>query len=130
MSPETPGGSTGEQEAPAHGPPAGESAGARRPDTWTLSDAALRGRTVVTSDGQQIGTVMEIRIDVGTWHVTSIEVKVDRPMYRTLGMKREMLHRTTVGLPTQLVHSVKDSVILTASTQELRHRVSDEASAH
>jgi sporulation protein YlmC with PRC-barrel domain len=130
MSPETSGGSTGEQQAPARGPPGGEPTGARRPDTWTLSDADLRGRAVVTSDGQQIGTVMEIQIDVGTWHVSSIEVKVDRPMYRTLGMKREMLHRTTVGLPTQLVHSVKDSVILTASTAELRHRVSDEASAH
>lgn len=130
MGPETSGGSTGEQGAPVRGPPGLESTGAGRPDTWTLSDAALRGRTVVTSDGQKIGTVIGLRIDAGTWRVTSVEVKVDRPMYRTLGMKREMLHRTTVGVPTELVHSVKDAVILTASTADLRHRASDVASAH
>jgi len=130
MSPETTAGSAGEQEAPARGPLGGGPTGAGRPDTWTLSDGALRGRTVVTSDGQKIGTVTEIRIDVGTWRVSSIEVKVDRPMYRTLGMKRELLHRTTVGVPTELVHSVKDAVILTASTADLRHRASDVASAH
>jgi sporulation protein YlmC with PRC-barrel domain len=103
---------------------------ARRPDTWTFSDVALRGLTVVTSDRQKIGTVTEIRIDVGTWRVSSLEVKVDRPMYRTLGMKRELLHRTTMGVPTELVHSVKEAPILAASTADLRHRASGLASAH
>lgn len=130
MSPEMPTteGRAGEQGAPAPGAAAGAEAGRR--DAWTLSDAALRGRAVVTSDGQKIGAVAEIRIHVGTWRVTSIEVSIDRPMHRTLGVKRGLLHRTTVAIPTELVHAVKDAVMLTATTAELRHRASDAASVH
>ena len=99
-------------------------------DSWTLAASAITGRGVVTADGQRIGTVVDLHLDLGTWHVTSMEVRLDRPMHRTLGVKRELVHRTTMTLPTHLIHAVKDTVILATSTAELRDRASDAASVH
>lgn len=99
-------------------------------DAWTLSAASIVGRTVVTSDGEKIGEVVELRINGGSWKVSSLEVRLDRLMHRTLGVKRQLVHRTTMAIPTELVHSIKDTVILSVTTPDLRQRASVAADLH
>lgn len=99
-------------------------------DSSLISEKELVGLTVITADSQRIGTVVALRVDLTTWRVRFLEIRVDRAMHKELGIRRELLHRTTMALPSDIVHAIKDAVLLTVTTAELRTRAADVASMH
>ncbi|RKH16170.1 PRC-barrel domain containing protein [Corallococcus sp. CA047B] len=87
-----------------------------------FSESVVQGRTVVAADGQKLGTVETLTIDDQTWKVEGLQVKLDSESSDQLGVYWNYFHAGRVDVPTRLVHSVSDTVILTVTVEEL-HRV-------
>ena len=85
-----------------------------------LSDESLRGRTVIAADGQVIGEVSALFLDAGSWRVESFLIKLHKDIADRIGASRSLLHAGTVEIPTQMIQSVGDAVVLNAPVDELR----------
>jgi len=85
-----------------------------------LSDGELRGRTVIASDGVAVGEIDALNLDSGTWAVDTLRVKLRKDIADRIGAGRSVFHAATVELPTRMVQSVADAVLLTVSVDGLR----------
>ena len=85
-----------------------------------LSDDALRGRTVIASDGLAIGEVAVSIIDAADWRVDALQVRLRREVADRVGADRGVFHAATLAIPTGLVQSVGDAVVLSVGIDELR----------
>ncbi len=98
-----------------------------------VSDETLRGRTVITSDGLAIGQIAVLFLDVDAWRVESIQVKLQREIADRLGVGRSMFHAGAVEIPTSMIQSVGDAVVLSVPVDGLRQvlpSTSEPARAH
>jgi sporulation protein YlmC with PRC-barrel domain len=94
-----------------------------------FSERIAQGRTVVASGGQTLGTVESLTIDDGTWQVEALHVKLESDAADELGTYWNYFHAARIDVPTRLVHSVSDTVILAVSVDELRQVLSQEQPA-
>lgn len=85
-----------------------------------ITDDNVHGRVVLTGDGIAIGEVSKLFIDGERFSISAIEVKLRKDPAERLGFTRSILHRPTLEIPTGLVRSVGDAVILTVPFDELR----------
>lgn len=97
-----------------------------------LSDENLRGRTVISADGQAIGEIAALFLDSGAWRVESLQIKLRKQVADQLGATRGIFHAGTLELPIRMVQSVGDAVVLSVATDELREilpRMGDSSAA-
>lgn len=94
-----------------------------------LSDENLRGRTVIAADGQAIGKITSLRIDAAAWRIEAICVELRKEIADRLGAKRTMFHAGEIELPVQVVQSVGDAVVLSATVSDLRDARDDGSKA-
>jgi sporulation protein YlmC with PRC-barrel domain len=97
-----------------------------------LSDGNLRERTVIGADGQAIGEVAALFLDSAGWRVESLQVNLRKEIADRLGANRTLFHAGTVEIPTRLIQSVGDAVVLSVEVDDLRqvlpaHAESDHA---
>jgi sporulation protein YlmC with PRC-barrel domain len=85
-----------------------------------LSDDNLRGRTIIAADGQVVGHVTALFLDSDTWRVESLQVQLGKDIADQLGAERSMFHAGTLEVPTRMVQSVGDTVVLSVPVDELR----------
>jgi sporulation protein YlmC with PRC-barrel domain len=85
-----------------------------------LSDKSLRGRTVISADGNAIGTLVELFISSSDWRVESIRIELQKDIADRIGASRTLLHRGTIELPVSLIQSVGDAVVLSVEVAKLR----------
>ncbi len=85
-----------------------------------LSDENLRGRTVIASDGLAIGEITSFNVDVDSWVIESIQVKLRKGVADRLGADRGMFHAGAAEIPIRMVQSVGDAVVLAVPVDELR----------
>lgn len=85
-----------------------------------LSAENLHGRTVITADGQAVGSIKSVFLDAVAWRVESISVELRKDVADRIGASRSMFHRGLIELPVQLVQSVGDAVVLTIAVDALR----------
>ncbi|WNZ60865.1 PRC-barrel domain-containing protein [Myxococcus sp. MxC21-1] len=85
-----------------------------------FSERIRPGRTVVASGGQQIGVVEALSIDSETWKVEGLQVKLRSEAADQIGAFWNFFHAGRVELPTHIVQSVSDTVVLSVSVDELR----------
>lgn len=85
-----------------------------------LSDENLRGRTVIAADGQAIGQIVALFLDSEGWQVESLQVKLRKEVADQVGAARGMFHAGTLEIPTRMVQSVGDAVVLSVATRELQ----------
>jgi sporulation protein YlmC with PRC-barrel domain len=90
-----------------------------------LSDSSLRGRTVIGSDGLVIGEIVVLYLDSETWRVESIRIKLRKDIADRVGADRSIFHAGAVELPTSMVQSVGDAVVLAVAVDELRQLLGD-----
>ena len=84
-----------------------------------LSDESLRGRVVISADGNAIGTVAELFIS-SDWRVESIRIELQKDIADRIGASRTLLHRGTIELPVSFIQSVSDAVVLSIEVEKLR----------
>jgi len=85
-----------------------------------LSDESLRGRTVISADGNAIGSLAELFINSSDWRVESIRIELHKDIADRIGATRTLLHRGTIELPVSFIQSVGDAVVLTIDVANLR----------
>jgi len=85
-----------------------------------LSAENLRGRTVITADGQVVGSIKSIFLDAAEWRVESISVELRKDVADRIGASHGMFHRGLIEVPVRLVQSVGDAVVLAVAVDALR----------
>lgn len=85
-----------------------------------ISDADLRGRTVLGADGRAIGEITSVMIDSDGWRLQSLQVKLRREVREQLGVSRKLFGSPMVDIPIRAVQSVSDAVILSVSVDSLK----------
>lgn len=85
-----------------------------------IPDDSLRGRVVLSADGVEIGVVGGVIFETASWKVEALEVKIRAEVAERIGAGRKMFRATTINIPIDQVHSVRDAVILTIALGELR----------
>lgn len=99
-----------------------------------LTDENLRGRTVISADGQAIGAIKAIFLDATEWRVESISVELRKDTADRIGADRSMFRAGVVELPVRLIQSVGETVVLGVGVDQLREpsatMTADVAPAH
>ncbi len=99
-----------------------------------LPDDNLRGRVVISGDGIAIGEITRVFIDSAEWRVDALQVKLRKDSADRLGASRTWRHAASIEIPTRVVQSVGDAVILAVPLASLRlaeqPRPSESAPAH
>jgi sporulation protein YlmC with PRC-barrel domain len=85
-----------------------------------LSDENLRGRTVIASDGLLIGEIAVLFVDSEAWRVESVQVRLRKDVADRLGANRSVFRPGTLEIPTSMIQSVGDTVVLTVAIDGLR----------
>ena len=85
-----------------------------------LSDKTLHGRTVISADGNVIGSISELFIGTSEWRVESFGIDLNKEIADRIGADRTIFHRGTIELPISFVQSVSDTVVLTIGVEQLR----------
>ncbi|WP_375759600.1 PRC-barrel domain containing protein [Corallococcus exercitus] len=95
-----------------------------------FAESVVQGRMVVAAGGQALGNVETLSIDSETWKIDSIQVKLSSEAAELFGVYWNYFHAGRIYVPTRLVHSVSDTVLLSVTVDELREVLAqDSASA-
>jgi sporulation protein YlmC with PRC-barrel domain len=86
----------------------------------TFSDDSLRGRAVISADGLAIGEVTVLFINSQEWRVEALEIKLGKEVADRLGADRSFMHAGALEIPTSMIQSVGDSIVLSVGIDELR----------
>lgn len=78
----------------------------------------LKGKSVLTADGKNVGTLADLSIDEHTWKITSLVVDVDPAVAALFGVKKKLLKSPRVKISTDKVEHLADVVKL---RDELSH---------
>ena len=93
----------------------------------TFSDQALHGRNVISADGLSVGSVVALFIAIDEWRVESLQVTLHKDVADRIGAGRSWLHKGAVEIPTRMVQSVGDAVVLSVRVDELRKVLPEKA---
>lgn len=85
-----------------------------------IPDETLRGRRVLSSDGVELGVVEGVIFETREWKVEALEIRLRNEVATRIGASRRMFRASTIEVPVDQVHSVRDAVILTVALGELR----------
>jgi len=85
-----------------------------------LSDDNIRGRTVISADGQAIGAVTALFVDASDWRVESLSVELHKDIADRVGAARSMFRRGSIEVPVALIQSIGDTVVLGVGVDDLR----------
>jgi sporulation protein YlmC with PRC-barrel domain len=72
-----------------------------------------------TSDAVLLGEVESAELDMNTWQITNFYIGLTDEATKTLGFKRPLLGKVVVCLPVSAIKSIKDTVMLNKTTDEL-----------
>ncbi len=85
-----------------------------------LSDENLRGRTVISANGQAIGEIAAVYVETDDWRVDTLRVTLRNEAADQLGATRSLFHSGTLEIPIGMVQSVGDAVVLSVTADALR----------
>lgn len=95
-----------------------------------LSDENVRGRTVIAKDGAVVGEIATLLLDTfegETWRVGALKIKLRKATAEQIGASRGVFHAATIEVPVTMVQSVGDTVVLSATSDELRRLLPSES---
>ena len=79
----------------------------------------LPGRSVLDSTGRVIGRVDRALVDLESWAVDALRVRLRRDACADLGLEWSAFRPPALDIPTGLVLAARDAVILRAALDEL-----------
>jgi hypothetical protein len=87
-----------------------------------LTDESFHGRVVLSGDGIVLGEIARLHIDPSPsgWRVCSFEVRLRKEIAELIGAARSLFHSATLEISSDLVRSIGDAVILSATVDTLR----------
>lgn len=85
-----------------------------------LSDADLRGQTVIAADGLVLGEIAALVLDSESWRVDALRVTLRKDAADRVGAERSMFRPGVIEIASRLVQSVGDTVLLSVPVDQLR----------
>ena len=85
-----------------------------------ITDDKLHGRVVLSADGIAIGEISKLFLQGSQFQIEGIEVKLRKEIAERFGLKSGMFSSATIEVPTAMVQSVGDAVLLSGTVDELR----------
>lgn len=70
--------------------------------------------------GWRSGVVEGVIFETTQWRVEALEIRLRNEVATRIGAARKMFRATTIEVPVDRIHSVRDAVILTVALGELR----------
>jgi len=89
------------------------------------SSSDIIEKNVLTQDGREVGHVEALQIDIETWKVRSIDVKLRRDALEALHIKRPLFGTRSAPLDVEHISGVTDAVVLKAGLEELAGLLGD-----
>jgi len=83
---------------------------------------SLKDKEVLGPAGKEFGKVVDGIIDESTWRMVSLDVELDGNVAKEFHVKKTF-GSTTVPIPTSMVGTVGDKIMLRVSTDEVRKSV-------
>ena len=85
-----------------------------------LSDANLRGRTVIAADGLVIGEITGLFLDSETLKIESLQVDLRKDTADELGASHSFFRSGSLEIPVRAIQSVGNTVVLSVPSSQLR----------
>ena len=85
-----------------------------------LSDETIRKRPVIAADGQVIGEVSAVFLEVEGWRIESLRVSLLKEIADQLGAHRTIFRAGEVEIPVHMIQSVSTTILLTVPVDGLR----------
>lgn len=79
----------------------------------------LMGKTIVSQDGTEVGEIHGLDVDVESWRVEALEVKLDRGVLERMNLKKPIFGTQSVRLAVERVSGVSDTVVLKHTLDEI-----------
>jgi sporulation protein YlmC with PRC-barrel domain len=83
-------------------------------------EEAMSGHAVIDSTGRVIGEVVGQVLDVESWHVAALRVKLNSAVTEELAASHGMFRAARLDVPTEFIQGVTDTVILRGPASALR----------
>ena len=77
-----------------------------------MTNYELSGKRVVSQDGRVIGEIESLHIDVETWKVIALGVKVRKDVLDELSLRRPFLGTQVIRIPAEQISGASDTVVL------------------
>jgi sporulation protein YlmC with PRC-barrel domain len=85
-----------------------------------ISDAEIRGRTVIAADGRVIGEVASVSFESEGWRVESFQLRLRKETADQLGAHRSVFQAGELEVPVRMVQSVGETVVLSVAMSGLQ----------
>ena len=85
-----------------------------------VNASKLAGKKIVGADGNVLGEVESVEIDLKTWQACGLHVSLTDDATAELGFKKPFLSKVIIVMPTKIIASVGDYVTLNESVKNLK----------
>ena len=80
----------------------------------------LQGVDVITADSINIGDFAGAEVDTTSWGVTHLHVALRKEVTEKLGFKKPFLGNVVICIPTNLVKSIGDVILLDRQLEQIK----------
>ena len=80
---------------------------------------SLVGMKIIGQHGREVGVISDMFADVDTWHLKSLEVKLNRETLDDLKLKRPWFGTQTVHVPVSEISGATDNLVLKHPLEEM-----------
>ncbi len=84
-----------------------------------LNPSRLNGVKIIGADGNILGEVEGVDVNLDTWKATTLHVSLTEEAAAGFGLRKPLMSKITICLPTQIVKSVGDVMTLIESLYNL-----------
>jgi sporulation protein YlmC with PRC-barrel domain len=80
---------------------------------------SLVGIEIIGQHGREVGIITDMLVDVDTWQLQSLEVKLNRESLNDLKLKRPWFGTQTVHVPVREISGATDKLVLKHALEEM-----------
>ena len=85
-----------------------------------VNPTKLKGKKVMGAQGHNVGEVEALDLDPSSWKVTGLQVSLTNDAAADLGCSKPFLSKTVISIPTKIVSSVGNMIILNEDIQDFK----------
>ena len=85
-----------------------------------VNPTRLKGKKVIGAKGQNVGEVEALNLEPSNWQVTGLQVSLTNEAAAALGCNKPFLSKTIIAIPTKIVSSVGNMIILNEDIQDFK----------
>ena len=80
----------------------------------------INGLKVITLDAQNLGEIDGVHVEINTWTVTGLDVKLNKEAIKEMGLKKPKLGTIIICIPITYVKQFGDVITLKYSQEDIK----------